>query len=132
MKRVLFVCVENSCRSQIAEGFARSFASSVFEAYSAGSKPSGVINPMAIDVMREAGVDISAQRSKGFDRIDVKRFDAVVTMGCGDVCPFVPAEKHIDWQIEDPKGKGIDVFRRVRDTIKDKVKDLSVSMSNNI
>jgi len=80
---------------------------------------------MAIEVMKEVGIDISSQKSKGFDELDVKRFDLVITLGCGDVCPFVPAEKHIDWKVEDPKGKGIDVFRRVRDTIRDKVRDLA-------
>ncbi len=125
MKKVLFVCIENSCRSQIAQGFAISFSNGIFDPYSAGSKPSGTINPMAIEVMKEVGIDISSQKSKGFDELDVKRFDLVITLGCGDVCPFVPAEKHIDWKVEDPKGKGIDVFRRVRDTIRDKVRDLA-------
>ena len=131
MKKVLFVCIENSCRSQIAQGFAMSYGNGVLESYSAGSKPSGIINPMAIEVMKEAGIDISSQRSKGFGGLDVKRFDVVITLGCGDVCPFVPSEKHIEWKIGDPKGNNIDVFRRVRDTIRDKVKDLSKSISDN-
>ena len=123
-KRVLFVCVENSCRSQMAEGFANRLGKGVFEAHSAGSKPSGSINPLAIEVMREVGIDIQKQRSKGFDELSVKTFDYAVTMGCVDVCPFVPAKRHIEWKIEDPKGKDIEFFRKARDNIREKVCDL--------
>lgn len=97
MKKPLFVCVENSCRSQMAEGFARSFGKGVFESYSAGSRPSGKVSPMAIEAMKEAGMDISSQKSKGFDGIGIKQFDAVITLGCGDVCPVAPATEHIAW-----------------------------------
>ena len=124
MKKVLFVCVENSCRSQIAEGLARTLGKDAFESYSAGSKPSGSVNPDAVKVMKEIGIDISSQKSKGFRDLGVEKFDLAITLGCGDVCPFVPAESHIEWQIEDPKGKGIDFFRAVRDKIRDKVKEL--------
>lgn len=120
-KKVLFICVENSCRSQIAEGFARYFGIGALEVYSAGSRPSGKINPDAVDVMREIGIDISNQSSKGFNDLPVKDFDYVITMGCKDTCPFVPAGHHIDWQIEDPKAKGMDFFRKVREEIKDKI-----------
>ena len=118
MKKVLFVCVENSCRSQMAEGLARHMGKGVLEAYSAGSKPSSLVNPLAITVMAEIGIDISAQKSKGFSDLTEKHFDYVVTLGCRDVCPFVPADKHIEWQIEDPRGKGIQTFREVREQIK--------------
>ena len=121
MKKVLFVCVENSCRSQMAEGWARHLGKGKIEAYSAGSKPSGTVNSAAIKAMAEAGIDISTQMSKGFRELPVKEFDFVVTMGCKDVCPFVPADKHIEWQIEDPKGKDLDNFRKARDVIKMKV-----------
>ena len=124
MKKVLFVCVENSCRSQMAEGFARNLGAGIIEAYSAGSRPSGKINPEAIRVMQELGIDISSQRSKGFDQLPVKEFDFVLTLGCQDACPFVPAKQHIDWNIEDPKNKDTDFFRKVRDDIADKVKEL--------
>jgi len=124
MKKVLFVCVENSCRSQMAEGWARHLGKGALEAYSAGSKPSGTVNPDAVKVMAEAGVDISGQGSKGFFDLPVKEFDHVVTMGCKDVCPFVPARKHIEWQIEDPKGEDLDHFRKARDVIKMKVTGL--------
>ncbi|MDD5655292.1 MAG: arsenate reductase ArsC [Candidatus Omnitrophota bacterium] len=124
MKKVLFVCVENSCRSQMAEGFARQYGGNVLEAYSAGSKPSGTVNPYAVKVMREAGIDISLQESKGFNELPAKEFDYVITLGCQDTCPFVPAVKHLEWQIEDPKGRDLDFFRSVRDNIKLKVQEL--------
>ena len=120
--RILFVCVESSCRSQIAEGFAKKYGGDKVEVYSAGSKPSGIVNPDAIEVMKEAGIDISGQVSKGFERLPYNKFDLIVTMGCQDVCPFFPAKEKIDWQIEDPKGKGMEVFRKVRDEIGEKVK----------
>ena len=124
MKKVLFVCVENSCRSQMAEGFARNLGEGIIEAYSAGSRPSGKINPEAIRVMQELGIDILSQRSKGFDQLPVKEFDYVITLGCQDACPFVPAKKHIDWNIADPKGKDVEFFRKVRDDIAENVKEL--------
>lgn len=128
MKKILFVCVENSCRSQMAEGFGRFLGKGIFEAYSAGSKPSGAVDPMAVEAMKEIGIDISTQKSKGFDELIVKKFDAVITLGCGDVCPFVPATEHIAWEIDDPKGRGMDVFMKVRDRIRYKVKNLSESI----
>jgi arsenate reductase len=124
MKKVLFVCIENSCRSQMAEGFARHLAKGMLEPYSAGSRPSGKVNPDAIQVMQEDGVDITAQRSKGFDELAVKDLDMVITLGCNDVCPFVPSKKHIEWKIDDPKGKDLEFFRKVRDDIKEKVEKL--------
>lgn len=123
-KRVLFVCVENSCRSQMAEGFAAHLGNNVLEVYSAGSKPSGKINPDAVKVMQEAGINISAQQSKGFNDLPLREFDYVITLGCQDTCPFIPAKNHIDWHIDDPKGKDIDFFRRVRDEIQGKVRIL--------
>lgn len=124
MITMLFVCVENSCRSQMAEGFARFYGKGRIEAFSAGSRPSGRVNETAVQVMREAGVDISSQASKGFDALPHKEFDVVVTMGCGDECPFVPAKKRIDWQLSDPKGKSVEFFREVRDEISTKVQSL--------
>ena len=124
MKKVLFVCVENSCRSQIADGFAKVLGKGKIESYSAGSRPSGKVNPDAIQIMQEAGIDISKAQSKGFQDLGIKEFDYVVTMGCQDTCPFVPAKEHIDWQIEDPKGKDQTFFRKTRDLIKEKVEQL--------
>ncbi|MFC1514780.1 arsenate reductase ArsC [Candidatus Omnitrophota bacterium] len=122
MKTILFVCVENSCRSQIAEGFTRHLGSNTINAYSAGSRPSGVVNPDAVKVMAEAGIDISGATSKGFGDLERTDFDYVVTLGCKDTCPFVPAERHIVWEIEDPKGKDLDFFRKTREQIRENVK----------
>jgi arsenate reductase (thioredoxin) len=122
-KSVLFVCIENSCRSQMAEGLVKHFAAGNLEIYSAGSKPLGTINLDAIEVMSEIGINISRQKSKGFNELKVKKFDYVITLGCQDICPFVPADKHIEWKIEDPKGKDINFFRKTRDQIKREVAD---------
>ncbi|MEI8176800.1 MAG: arsenate reductase ArsC [Candidatus Omnitrophota bacterium] len=124
MKKVLFVCVENSCRSQIAEGIAKHFYSKVIEAYSAGSRPSGVVNPDAIAVMREIGVDISKNSSKGFRDLPTQDFDYVVTLGCKDTCPFFPAKSFKEWEIPDPKGKDIEFFRRTRERLREEIKRL--------
>jgi arsenate reductase len=124
MKKILFICVENSCRSQMAEGWANFLAKSKMEVYSAGSLPSGKVNPLAIEVMKEAGVDISRNYSKGFSDLPIKEFDYTVTLGCADTCPFVPAKKYIDWKIDDPKGKDVEYFRKARDQIKEKVIEL--------
>ena len=128
-KRILFVCVENSCRSQMAQGWAAKLGGDKVEAFSAGSKPSGVVNPDAIKVMKEIGIDISGQTSKGFEQLPYNKFDYVITMGCQDVCPFFPAKEKIDWQITDPKGKGLEFFRKVRDEIGDRVKQLIAGLA---
>jgi protein-tyrosine-phosphatase len=125
MKTILFICIENSCRSQMAEGLAKSIGQGLWQAYSAGSKPSGAVNPTAVLVMKEIGIDITTYSSKGFDDLPVERFDFVVTLGCGDQCPFVPAEKHIDWNVPDPKNKDLEFFRSVRDLIGQYVKQLA-------
>ncbi|MDD5556580.1 MAG: arsenate reductase ArsC [bacterium] len=124
MKRILFVCVENSCRSQMAEGFARALAPGAIEAFSAGSRPSGEVDPRAIAFMRERGIDISGHRSKGFGDLPVREFDVAVSMGCADVCPFVPGARRIAWEIPDPKGLDDGGFRAVRDEIGRKVAEL--------
>jgi arsenate reductase len=121
--RVLFVCVENSCRSQIAEAFARMYGVGV-EVYSAGSRPSGVVNERAIASMREIGYDLSTHRSKGLEEIPPGPYDVVVTMGCGDACPWIPAQRREDWSIPDPKEMEPDAFREVRFEIARRVKEL--------
>ncbi|HLC34151.1 MAG TPA: arsenate reductase ArsC [Anaerolineales bacterium] len=123
--KVLFVCIENSCRSQMAEGLARLRAADVLEPASAGSRPSGQVNPSAVEVMGEIGYDLSPHFSKSLTVIPARRYDYVITMGCGDECPFIPADHHEDWDIPDPKGRPLDAFRAVRDTIEDKVRDLA-------
>lgn len=120
-KRILFVCVENSNRSQMAEAFARIHGGSSVEAYSAGSRPSGRVNPKAIEAMRELEYDLARHRSKGLGDLPQVEFDVVVTMGCGDSCPNIPARLREDWQIPDPKEMPLDEFRRVRDLIGEKV-----------
>jgi protein-tyrosine-phosphatase len=122
MKRLLFVCVENSNRSQMAEAFARIHGGDRIEAYSAGSRPSGTINPKAIDSMREIGYDLSRHQSKSLAEIPDIEFDFVATMGCGDACPFVRAKRREDWNIPDPKEMPPEDFRAVRDLIETKVK----------
>lgn len=122
-KRVLFVCVENANRSQMAEAFARIHGDGDIEAYSAGSKPSGVINPKAIRFMSELGYDLSVHDSKSLDQVEGE-FDAVVTMGCGDSCPWVPAKLREDWALPDPKHMDDDGYRAVRDEIGARVRAL--------
>jgi arsenate reductase (thioredoxin) len=120
-KRLLFVCVENSCRSQIAEAFARIHGADFVEAYSSGSRPSGLVNPKAIETMHELGYDLSAHRSKSLDDIPAVTYDFVATMGCGDECPFILAKVREDWQIPDPKEMSPEEFRGVRDEIERRV-----------
>lgn len=123
-KRFLFVCVENSNRSQIAEAFAQIHGGEQVEAYSAGSRPSGIVNPKAIASMAELGYDLSKHASKSLDEIPDVEYDFVATMGCGDACPFVRTKQRADWQIPDPKNLGADEFRKIRDLIENKVKTL--------
>lgn len=124
MKTVLFVCVENSCRSQMAEAFARMLGQGVIQAYSSGSRPSGKVNEKAIASMKEVGYDLSTHRSKSLADVPAIEYDAVVTMGCGDACPWVRARQHLDWEIPDPKTMDPARFARIRDLIKAKVHQL--------
>lgn len=127
-KRVLFVCVENSNRSQMAEAFARVHGGGSVEAHSAGSRPSGRVNPRAVQFMREIGSDLTAHTSKPLDAFNGAEFDVAVTMGCGDDCPLVRARRREDWNIPDPKELPDDEFRKVRDLIEEKVKALVASL----
>ncbi|MFC3816300.1 arsenate reductase ArsC [Lysobacter sp. GCM10012299] len=122
-KRVLFVCVENANRSQMAEAFARIHGGDGVEALSAGSRPSGQINPKAIRFMSELGYDLGGHASKSLDEVEGE-FDAVITMGCGDNCPWVPARRREDWALPDPKHMDDDGYRAVRDEISLRVKNL--------
>jgi arsenate reductase len=124
VKRVVFVCVENSNRSQMAEGFARIHGIGQVEAFSAGSHPSGRINPKAVEAMKEVGYDLTTHTSKGLDQFNGQEFDAAVTMGCGDECPLVFAKRRVDWKIPDPRDMTPDQFREVRNLIETKVKEL--------
>jgi arsenate reductase len=123
-RRIVFVCVENSNRSQMAEAFARIHGGDRVEAFSAGSRPSGRVNPKAVEAMRQVGYDLTTHHSKGLAEFNGKKFDAAVTMGCGDECPLVLAKKQVDWQIPDPKEMPPDQFNEVRDLIERKVREL--------
>lgn len=128
MTTVLFVCVENSNRSQMAEAFARMHGGDGVQAASAGSRPSGRINPKAIEAMRELGYDLTVHSSKGLEDFNGKWVDVAVTMGCGDECPLVLAGRREDWQIPDPREMSPDDFRGVRDLIEKKVLALLPSL----
>jgi arsenate reductase len=127
-KRIVFVCVENSNRSQMAQAFARIHGGPGVEAFSAGSRPSGRVNPKAVEAMKELGYDLTTHTSKGLDGYSGQEFDAAVTMGCGDACPFVNAKQRIDWQIPDPREMPPEEFRKVRDLIGEKVRELLASL----
>src|SRR4051794_32666814 len=124
-RRVVFVCVENSNRSQMAEAFARMHGGDRVEAYSAGSRPSGRVNPRAVVLMREVGYDLTRHQSKALADLPAVEFDVVVGMGCRDEgCPLVRARRHEDWGIPDPKELPAEQYRGVRDLIEQKVKEL--------
>jgi len=121
MIRVLFVCTENSNRSQMAQAFATMHGGSMLQAESAGSHPSGRVNPKAIEAMREKGYDLSTHRSKSIEQIDSGGWDYLVTMGCGDSCPTVPAVHREDWDLPDPRDFDPQAFRGVRDEIERRI-----------
>jgi protein-tyrosine-phosphatase len=122
--KIVFICVENARRSQMAQGFAEALGQGKIEVYSAGSRPSSSIDPMVIEVMKEKGIDLLGKRPKGLNDLPAVEMDYLVTMGCEETCPAVLAKKIIEWEIPDPKGKSIDVFREARDSIEVKVRSL--------
>lgn len=125
--RLLFVCIENSNRSQMAQAFARLHAQRLgldVEAHSAGSRPSGIVNPKAIAAMSELGYDLSRHASKSLEEVEALDFDVAVTMGCGDACPFVKAKRREEWQIPDPRHLEPAEFRKVRDLVGERVREL--------
>jgi protein-tyrosine-phosphatase len=121
LPKVLFVCVENANRSQMAEGFARLHGGAVVDAYSAGSRPTDFVNPRAIAAMQERGYDLTAHKTKSLDEIPAGPYAAVVTMGCGDACPWIPASRREDWALTDPRSLDLDGVRSVRDDIEQRV-----------
>jgi arsenate reductase len=121
---VLFVCVHNAGRSQMAAGFLRHLAGGTVEVRSAGSEPAERINPVAVRAMAEVGIDITAEEPKILTTEAVKASDVVITMGCGDTCPFYPGKRYEDWVLDDPAGQGIDVVRPIRDEIRRRVEHL--------
>lgn len=123
-KNILFVCIENSNRSQMAEAFSKIHGIKTANAFSAGSRPSGKINSKAIEAMKMIGYDLNAHQSKSADDFRNTQLDYVITMGCGDECPFLPAKHRIDWDIPDPKDLPMDEFIEIRNLIEQKVKTL--------
>jgi len=121
---VMFVCVHNAGRSQMAQGFLSHLAGDRVEVRSSGTMPADQINPSAIEAMREVGIDISKAKPKVLTDEDVRASDYVITMGCGDACPFYPGKKYLDWKLDDPAGKGVEAVRPIRDQIKRLVVDL--------
>jgi protein-tyrosine-phosphatase len=121
---VLFVCVHNAGRSQMAAGFLRELSGGKIEVLSAGSAPADSINPSVVAAMNELGIDISAEQPKILTTESVQISDVVITMGCGDVCPIFPGKRYEDWQLEDPAGQGVDAVRPIRDEIKARIETL--------
>lgn len=121
---VLFVCVHNAGRSQMAAGFLRDIAGDRIEVRSAGSMPAAQINPIAVAAMAELGIDITAEAPKVLTTEAVQASDVVITMGCGDACPFFPGKRYEDWKLDDPAGQGIDAVRPIRDEIRRRIEGL--------
>jgi arsenate reductase (thioredoxin) len=121
MPGILFLCIHNAGRSQMAAGFARELSDGKVEIYSGGSEPADQVNPVAVDVMNEVGIDISSFVPQKFTDDLLGSVDVVVTMGCGDTCPFIPGKTYVDWPLDDPKGQPLDVVRRIRDEIRELV-----------
>lgn len=121
---VLFVCVHNAGRSQMAAGFLRDIAGDRIEVRSAGSLPADRINPVAVEAMAELGIDITAEHPKVLTTEAVQASDVVITMGCGDACPFFPGKRYEDWKLDDPAGQGIDAVRPIRDDIRERIRQL--------
>lgn len=128
-KKVLFVCVHNAGRSQMAAGFMRELAPTV-EVFSAGSEPRDAINPVAVAAMSEVGIDISTQQPKLMTTESVQAADVVITMGCGDTCPIFPGKRYEDWVLDDPAGEDIEFVRRVRDDIQERVEQLIAELAD--
>jgi arsenate reductase len=121
---VLFVCVHNAGRSQMAAGWLRHLAGGAVEVRSAGSAPADRINPAAVEVMAEVGIDITDRRPKILEPTTVQNSDVIVTMGCGDACPYYPGKRYEDWKLDDPAGHGVEAVRRIRDEIKTRIENL--------
>ena len=122
--RVLFVCVHNAGRSQMAAGFLQALAGDRVDVLSAGSAPGDALNPSAVAVMAEEGIDIAGSSPRLLDADDVRASDVVITMGCGDTCPIFPGKRYEDWELDDPAGQGIEAVRPIRDRIKQHIEQL--------
>ena len=126
---VLFVCIHNAGRSQMAAGYLRHLAGDRIEVRSAGSMPADQINPIAVEAMREEGIDITAEQPKVLTPEAVQASDVVITMGCGDACPYYPGKRYEDWKLDDPAGQGIDAVRPIRDDIRTRIEGLIASLA---
>jgi arsenate reductase len=124
MPGILFLCIHNAGRSQMAAAFARDLSGGRVDILSGGSEPADSVNPVAVEVMAEIGMDISQFVPQKFNDELLNAVDVVVTMGCGDTCPYIPGKRYIDWPLDDPKGRPIEDVRRIRDEIRDRVADL--------
>jgi protein-tyrosine-phosphatase len=124
MPGILFLCIHNAGRSQMAAAFARDLSGGRVDILSGGSEPADSVNPVAVEVMTEIGIDISQFVPQKFNDDLLNAVDVVVTMGCGDTCPYIPGKRYIDWPLDDPKGRPIEDVRRIRDEIRDRVADL--------
>ena len=127
---VLFVCIHNAGRSQMAAGYLRYLAGDRIEVRSAGSMPADQINPIAVEAMREEGIDITAEQPKVLTSEAVQASDVVITMGCGDACPYYPGRRYEDWKLDDPAGQGIDAVRPIRDDIRARIEGLIASLAS--
>ena len=127
---VLFVCIHNAGRSQMAAGYLRHLAGDRIEVRSAGSMPVDQINPIAVEAMREEGIDIAAEQPKVLTPEAVQASDVVITMGCGDACPYYPGKRYEDWKLDDPAGQGIDAVRPIRDDIRARIEGLIASLAS--
>lgn len=130
MARALFVCLHNAGRSQMSEALFRAAANGRHEARSAGTTPAEAVHPEVIEVMAELGIDLGERRPRELSRADAEWADVVVTMGCGDKCPYIPGKRYVDWNLPDPKGQPIDVVRRLREEIEDRVQGLLAELGD--
>jgi arsenate reductase (thioredoxin) len=126
---VLFVCVHNAGRSQMAAGWLRHLAGDAVEVRSAGSEPADQINPVAVRAMREAGIDITAEQPKKLEYATAQASDVIITMGCGDACPIFPGKRYEDWNLDDPAGQPIETVRRIRDEIRTRIEKLVAKLT---
>ena len=124
MPGILFLCIHNAGRSQMAAGFARELGGDKVSIFSGGSEPADRVNPMAIDAMAELGIDISGHTPQKFTDELLNRVDVVVTMGCGDTCPYIPGKRYLDWPLDDPRGQNLEAVRAIRDRIREHVVEL--------
>ena len=128
MANLLFLCVHNAGRSQMAAGFARQLSAETVTVYSGGSDPADFVNPTAVEVMNEIGIDIETSKPKRWSDSDIEMADVIVTMGCGDECPYVPGRRYLDWPLDDPAGRPIEEVRTIRDDIRRRVEQLLTEM----